>query len=231
MGVSFFIPEVTITASSLDITNVPIQLVRREMTPLLTVIGIQQEPPSALLFLSAQPSLTVAVKPLTVIKETGESFSSSFPTFWLAAGVSPNLGIGGHLGFADWRGDDLQTFGLLVDLSWGRSVKNNLMSLAVNHLYGPDDFHTQDINLIYLRYFRSNLIDIAIGWSGHFTKCRITIRDNPNTDLNYSVTKNFDIHQLRAGLYWHAGGNHIFGTELNISRKASAIGLSYLFSL
>jgi len=225
------VSAIPVSGQDLDFTDVAQSQIRQAITPTLAMIATQQESPLTLFKTAERPLMKVAVKIPSLVMPSGESAGAGFSSVWLAIGVSPNLVLGGHVAAAGWRHDDIQSTGVHFATSWGKPEQRNLFDVAVNHLYGPDDFHTRDVNLAIFRNYRAGQFDFVVAGSLHFVHCRIEINDHADASLNYQTTKNVSLYELRAGMVRNFGQAHAVGLDLSILRKAVSAGLSYQFTL
>jgi len=219
------------SGQNLDFSNVIQSQIRQAITPTLASIATQQKAPVNLFKTEERPVIKIAVKVPSIIKQSDEFADIGFPSLWLAVGVSPNLTIGGHISAAEWRQDDVQSTGVHFAASWGKPRRRNLFDVSVNHLYGPDDFHTQDVNLAVSRNYEIGKFDFVVAGSVHFVHCRVEINDQDNASLNYETTKNMSLYEFRTGIVRNFGQAHALGLDLSVLQKSLSAGLTYQFSL
>jgi len=219
------------SGQNLDFSDITQSQIRQVITPTLAMITTQQESPLNLFKTTERPLIKVAVKFPSLIKPSSENACIGFPSVWLAVGVSSNLVLGGHIATVGWRHDDVQSTGVHFATSWGKLERRNLFDVSINHLYGPDDFHTRDVNLAVSKNYRAGQFDFVIGGSVHFVHCRIKINDQDDVSLNYNTSKNVSLYELRSGMVRNFGQAHAVGLDLSLLRKAVSASVSYQFSL
>ena len=222
-------------SDGLDLSDYPETEIGHSIVPVISLISVIQEYPMSFMFRPSKPSVSVGYKAAPFSISLGEnSIFSGKNISWgfgsLVGGVSitQNLSIGCQMISTDWGNDNLHSQGLSLNTTWGQGDRFGGFGLAVNHLYGPDDFHVKDINVTLANFFRYGDWRLAVGYSGHFARCHIHIDDNDDENENYEKSLNINTHNFRSGIYRIMSDHLRVGMELDVSVSIIVLSFSIL---
>ena len=225
----------SLQSDGLDLSNYPETEIGPSIVPVISLISVIQEYPMSFMFRPSKPSVTVGYKPAPFSISLGEySIFNDKNICWgfgsLIGGVSitENLTIGCNMISTGWGNDNLHSQGLSLNTTWGQDERFGGFGLAVSHLYGPDDFHVKDINATLANFFRHKNWRLAVGYSGHFSRCHIHIDDNDDENKNYEKAVNINTHNFRSGIYRIISEHLRVGMELDASVSIIVFSFSIL---
>ena len=215
-------------SNGLDISDTDPSSVRSTLKPIISIIAVEQETPLPLLSFTEEPIVLIGCKFFSIASTNGLSTDIGFPTFWSGIAISPNFSLGGQIGIAKWKGDNINTTGFSFTLSSGEVDKKNLFSVSISHLYGPDDFHLRNLNATLGRYYKFSKWNLSFAYTAHFFQCKIHVTDNEDQDQNYKKIEKMKINHLRSGIYRDITKNINLGLELDASRTVLMIAFSII---
>jgi len=215
-------------SNGLDISNVNSSSVRSTLKPITSMIAVEQEAPLPLLSFTEEPTVMIGSKFFSIASINRKSIEIGFPTFWSGVAISPNFSLGGQMGLAKWKGDNINTTGFSLTTSSGKSDKKNIFSVSVSHLYGPDDFHLRDLNATIGRYYKFSKWNFAFAYTAHFVQCKIHVTDNKDQDQNYKKIEKMKLNYVRLGIYRQFTKKINAGLELDASTSILMIAFSII---
>lgn len=220
-------------SDGLDISQTTPSSLRAVLKPVLSLIVTAQEAPLPLLSLTEKPVIIVGDKFFSFAKPLNRDIISDsqldvgFSTLWGAVTISQNLKIGGHMSAVMWGGDNLNSSGVVFSTAWGETESQNFFSVSVSHLYGPDDFHMRDIGLTIGRIISCFRWDVALAYTGHYSRCKVHIANSEFPDMN-SKTLEMKFNHLRTGIYRHFSEEISLGVEVDVSPSILMLSFSLI---
>ena len=203
-----------LTAQSIDLSSVQSYEVRQNLRPVLSVMASQHELPAPAGFFNFSRKLVFSTSLYNVYNVFNDSeYGTYIPSFWGGFVASPNLSLFMQIAHGKMQGENIATFGPVINFIWGDEARKNVINLSVIHLRGPDDFKVKDIALTIMKkhQFGDNLF--YYGFAPHYLNVNIDVE---KTDLKKTI--NETIYHLRTGFYRNIN-IFDFGFEMDICQE------------
>ncbi len=184
-------------AQSLDLSGVAEQNFRTELRPILSIMASQNELPAIMGFYNSSRKLMFSSNIVNFYNIfDGNKNGIYVPAFWGGFVTSPNLSLFMQLSQGQWKGENISSFGPVINFIWGEEEKENVINISINHLRGPDDFRVKDISLSLMKKKKIAENWVYYGIAPHYIKANIKVED---TGINKSI--NETIYHFRVGFY------------------------------
>lgn len=203
-------------AGDLDVSDETKKTVRNALVPVVSYLSIRNQLPAGHLLYPERPGVV-----LTAESSIGATLSNRWfgiPGMWSSVLVTENLLLSASLSNTEIDKDNAQSFGSGVTTSWGEDSTKNFFTLGINYIKGPDDFYYQNINLSIQKRIILTGWQVVIGYTKHFNRIDINVRDNANPEHNYSCDKRITPNHFRAGISKQFE-NIGYGLEITFSRN------------
>ncbi len=184
-------------AQNLDLSGVSTQNFREELRPVFSIMASQNELPAIMGFYNSSRKLMFSSSIINYYGIfDGNENGLYIPAFWTGFVTSPNLSLFMQLSQGKWKGENVSSFGPVINFIWGEEEKENVINVSINHLQGPDDFRVKDISLSIIKKKKIGDNWIYYGIAPHYLKANIKVED---TEIKKSI--NETIYHFRAGFY------------------------------
>ncbi len=188
-------------AQGVDLSNLPAGALRSRMKRIMAALSPDMEVPLPMFAESRGPHLFVASKALTLSTRYNHGLTEQ-PSFWGAILITPNLTLAGYQAATQMKTDNLTSYGPAVGLRWGDLTTPYIFQLAINHVYGLDDFHWRNIYTGISRYFRWQKWACSLGFVYHTNRCKLHIENHLSNTETFKTSKNIALHYFKGGLYY-----------------------------
>ena len=204
----------TLNASQLDLERVDEYKFRSHLRPVFSVMASQNELPLPMSCFNESRKILFGSSIFNIYNIYDDEDNGDYiPAFWAGFVASPNLSLFMQMAHGKWHGENIGSFGPVINFIWGKEKNEYALNIGIHHLRGPNDFRVKDVSLSLIQNTKFKETNFYYGLASHYVNSVIEVE---NSDKKKTI--NETIYHFRTGFYKKISFFDM-GVELDLSNE------------